>query len=273
LAKQKIDNTPLVSVLVPTHNRAGTVMKAIDSILRQSHQKLEVIVVDDGSTDNTSQVVKDAQSKDARVFYYHNTGQKGCAGARMMGITKLSGEYVAFLDDDDLYAPDKILMQLEAFSCHPEADVVVSGVPDRWCAEGNQGLGWIQLEFHPNRIFNGCVILCKRTVLEVVATRWGYMEWRDFAFQVYENDFAVYLSSEHLVQINDSTASMSKHQEQMLSAALLNAKTYDERSRGREGHEVFVHYLANCHRNWGEPQSETWGGVGGHSKFHGRVSG
>jgi glycosyltransferase involved in cell wall biosynthesis len=208
--KLAMDNGPLVSVVVPTYNRAGTVVKAIDSILHQSYSRLEVVVVDDGSTDNTIQVLKEAQSKDARLLYCGNTGGKGCAGARNTGISMATGEYVAFLDDDDEYGPE-----LEIFLGNPGVDVVVSGVPAGWCSEGNQGIGWVRLEFHPNLVFTACFIMCKRAVLEQARLRCNYMEWRDFAFQVYEKGFVVFLSSERLVRNNDSAASLSKNKERL----------------------------------------------------------
>jgi len=107
------------------------------------------------------------------------------------------------------------------------------------------------LEFHPNRVFASCFIMCKRAVLENVTVRCGYMEWRDFAFQVYEKGFVVFLSSEELVRVNASAGSLSKHKGKMLSTALRNAKSYYECSRGREGDEVFVSYLAHCYKGWG----------------------
>lgn len=224
--KCPMDNGPLVSVVVPTYNRAGTVARAIDSILHQSHSRVEVLVVDDGSTDNTSQVLKEARDRDARVTCCHNTMGKGCAGARNTGVSLATGDYIAFLDDDDEYCPDKIRTQLAVFHSNPGVDVVVSGVPAGWCAEGNQGIGWARLEFRWNRLFDGCFIMCRRAVLEQLRLRCNYMEWRDFAFQVYEKGFIVFLSSERLVQKNSSTDSLSKHAEAMYSTALRNAKGY-----------------------------------------------
>ncbi len=244
-----MDNGPLVSVVVPTHNRAHTVLRAIDSILHQSYSRVEVIVVNDGSSDNTIVVLQEARDKDARVLPCNNERDKGPAGARNMGISMATGEYVAFLDDDDEYCPDKIRTQLEIFLGHPQVDVVVGGVPAQWCSEGNKGIGWAKLEFHPSRVFDGCRIMCRRAVLEQVRLRCNYMEWRDFAFQVYEKRFAVFLSSDNMVQKHSDGGSLSKHTEGMVSTALRNAKTYYERSQGREGHEVFVSYLAGCYKN------------------------
>jgi len=248
----KIDmgNGPLVSVVVPTFNRAGMVVKAIDSILCQSYRRLEVIVVDDGSTDNTTHVLKTAIQKDARAACYSNRHGKGCAGARNTGVSVAKGEYVAFLDDDDEYAPDKIVKQLEVFAHNPRVDVVVSGVPAAWC-DNQSNTGWVSIEFHPNQVFDGCCLMCKRAVLEDVRLRCNYMEWRDFAFQVYEKRFVVMLSSERLASKNNSNGSLSKQKDAMFQSALANAKCYYQRSRGRQEHFVFRSYLANCYKNIG----------------------
>jgi len=246
-----MDNGILVSVVVPTYNRAGIVSRAIDSILKQSYPRVEVVVVNDGSTDNTTQILKDAQKKDARVTYRQNTKSKGCAGARNTGVSVATGDYITFLDDDDEYYPDKIIKDLDIFMDNPGVDVVVSGVSVKWSSVGSRNVDWIGLEFHPHRIFDGCRIMCKRAVLEKVGFRCGYMEWRDFAFQIYENGFTVFLHRENLVRKNSSTGSLSKHEEAMLTSALDNAKCYYEYSRGKEEHVVFKHYLANCYKNIG----------------------
>ena len=265
----KIDmgNGPLVSVIVPTYNRAGTVVKAIDSILCQSHPRLEVVIVDDGSSDNTSQVLRTAQQKDVRVVHYSNTRGKGCAGARNTGVSAARGEYIAFLDDDDEYLPDKIMKQLEVFAHNPRADVVVSGVPADWC-ENQSDTDWVSKEFHPNQVFASCYLMCKRAVLEDVTFRCNYMEWRDFAFQVYEKGFVVLLSSERLVQRSNPGGSLSKHKEAMFLSALTNAKRYYQCSRGRQEHAVFRGYLANCYKSIGNfslKKGMIWSAIRGYA--------
>jgi glycosyltransferase involved in cell wall biosynthesis len=89
-----------LSVIVPAYNRENVVEETIDSILRQTEQSLEVIVVDDGSTDNTGKVVRSI--RDARVQYFHKENG-GAASARNLGLSKAKGKYVAFLDSDDVW--------------------------------------------------------------------------------------------------------------------------------------------------------------------------
>jgi glycosyltransferase involved in cell wall biosynthesis len=99
---------PLVSVIIPTFNCPEFLKAAIESVLAQAYTELEVVVVDDGSTDNTPEVVR--QFKD-RVRYVHQNNA-GTAAARNTGIKSASGEVIAFLDHDDLWLPGKLERQI-----------------------------------------------------------------------------------------------------------------------------------------------------------------
>jgi glycosyltransferase involved in cell wall biosynthesis len=103
---------PLVSTVIPTRNRAHLLERALRAVRRQVDVDLEVIVVDDGSTDATSRVV--AEALDDRIRYIRNATATGVSGARNRGITAARGEWLAFLDDDDLWAPEKLTRQLRA---------------------------------------------------------------------------------------------------------------------------------------------------------------
>ena len=94
---------PRVSVIIPTYNRSNLAKGAVENVLQQSYTDFEILVVDDGSTDDTASVFK--QISDDRVRYYHkpNGGQ---SSARNLGIVKSNGEYIAFLDEDDLWPDD-----------------------------------------------------------------------------------------------------------------------------------------------------------------------
>jgi len=99
-----------VSVIIPTYNRAGSVCDAIDSVLEQTFKDCEIIVVDDGSTDDTSQVLK-RYGENIKYFYQQN---EGVSAARNRGIFEASGDWLAFLDSDDTWKPNKLEMQIEA---------------------------------------------------------------------------------------------------------------------------------------------------------------
>jgi len=117
-------NRPLVSVVIPAMNAAATVAQAVHSVLDQTVQDFEVIVVDDGSSDATADVV--ASIPDARVHVVRQPN-RGAAAARNAGILSARGNWVAFLDADDLWLPHKLEVQLQALAKRPDARAVQSG--------------------------------------------------------------------------------------------------------------------------------------------------
>jgi len=118
-------NEPLVSVVIPTYNRCGYLQQAIESVLSQSCGDFEVIVVDDGSTDETAQVIAKFSDERVRYLYQSNAGR---SAARNWGMGAARGMYLAFLDDDDLYLPHKLASQVAFLESHPGVDLVGSGV-------------------------------------------------------------------------------------------------------------------------------------------------
>lgn len=111
---------PLVSVVVPTYNRGHVVAQTLDSVLAQTYPHLEVIVVDDGSTDDTERAV--APYRD-RIVYLRQENQ-GLAAARNAGMDRSTGELVAWLDSDDLWNPEKVAVQVAFMLRHPECAVI-----------------------------------------------------------------------------------------------------------------------------------------------------
>lgn len=105
---------PLVSVIIPTFNRARFVGRAIDSVLSQTFQDFELIVVDDGSTDGTAELLS-KNYPNIRIFLQPN---RGVASARNLGIRNASGELIAFLDSDDEWLPRKLEKQVSLYDSH-----------------------------------------------------------------------------------------------------------------------------------------------------------
>lgn len=114
---------PFVSVLIPSHNYGRFVGEAIDSVRQQTHTHWEVLVIDDGSSDNTREVVAPYCAADARIKYYYQE-QQGVSVARNFGFSKATGDYVQLLDADDVLAPRKLETQLAVFAEHPAATLV-----------------------------------------------------------------------------------------------------------------------------------------------------
>jgi glycosyltransferase involved in cell wall biosynthesis len=103
-----------VSVVIPTHDRRAWLELTIRSVLRQHHRDLEAIVVDDGSTDDTQEML--AEVSDPRVRFIRHEAPLGVGASRNHGAAEASGGWIAFVDDDDLWAPDKLARQIEAAS-------------------------------------------------------------------------------------------------------------------------------------------------------------
>ena len=106
-----------VSVIIPTYNRENLVDKAIKSVLKQTYRNYEVIIIDDGSTDNTEKVVKNFHHP--QIHYIKHADNRGVSAARNTGIRNCCGEYIAFLDSDDEWMPEKLNKQMKIFEKAP----------------------------------------------------------------------------------------------------------------------------------------------------------
>ena len=115
---------PLLSVVIPTRNRAQLVCEAIESALSQREGQVEVIVVDDGSTDDTASVL--AKRFASRIHLLRQPHRRGAGASRNAGLRVARGQLVAFLDDDDLWLPGKLEAELEVFEHFPDTEAVVS---------------------------------------------------------------------------------------------------------------------------------------------------
>jgi glycosyltransferase involved in cell wall biosynthesis len=114
---------PLVSVIIPTFNRAHCVGKAIDSVRTQTHQNTEILVIDDGSTDGTRDLIERSYASDPRVRYVFHEN-RGVTATRNRGLSLARGEFVALLDSDDTWSPWKLELQLACFQHRPELGMV-----------------------------------------------------------------------------------------------------------------------------------------------------
>lgn len=117
-----------VSIVVPAYNCAAYLAETLHSLRAQSEADIEIIVVDDGSTDATLRIAQDQAAHDARVRVFTQRNSGTPAAARNRGLREARGEFVAFVDGDDLYHPEKIACQLQALQAHPELDIVFCDV-------------------------------------------------------------------------------------------------------------------------------------------------
>ena len=223
----------MISVIIPTYNRRELLLRAIDSVLQQTHADIEVIVVDDGSTDGTQTAVLDLH--DERVRYVRQSENAGACAARNRGVDMARGEYIAFQDSDDVFHPDKLEKQL-AYLLETGADVTV-------CAMNRVRLDGVQEAFPPmaeNRTLpyeellleNICSTQCILGKAEVFRqVRWDedmprLQDW-DLMLRV-ARQFRVELDARPLVDMHLQPDSISQQPRKLLTAM----KRMYERYRG-----------------------------------------
>ncbi len=147
-------NNPKVSVIIPTYNRAWILKEAIDSVLAQDFKDFELIVVDDGSSDDTEQIL-DAYKRDLVVIRQPN---RGVSGARNRGIAAAGGQLIAFLDSDDLWLPGKLSTQVAFFDSNPSA--VINQTQEIWIRNGVRVNPKIRHHKFSGMIFERSLALC-----------------------------------------------------------------------------------------------------------------
>lgn len=221
---------PLVSVVIPCYNRAAVLERSVRSVLAQSYAELELIVVDDGSTDQTRQVVEKIEDPRLRYVYQKNAG--ACA-ARNHGAALAKGEYIAFHDSDDVWHPDKLEKQMQVMEeKHP--DIVVCKMR-RFNADGSSVL-------YPKRISEGFVsaqddlfgigtqtILARQEVLKTEQffsemPRYQDLEW---LYRVLHR-FTIYSIEEPMVDYYIGADSISHSTDKMYAAFALLRKRYPD---------------------------------------------
>ncbi|BAB73987.1 glycosyltransferase family 2 protein [Anabaena sp. FACHB-709] len=177
-----------LSVIIPVYNSESSVAETLRSVLAQTYRDLEIIIVDDGSTDKSIDICKQFQDERIRIIHQQN---RGLAGARNTGIRQARGEYLAFVDSDDLWLPEKLAKHLEHFERSPEVGVSFS----RSSLIDDQGkpLGIYQMPkltditpeylFCRNPISNGSSVVIRRAVLDTIKFQENlYGEVEDFYF-------------------------------------------------------------------------------------------
>lgn len=115
---------PTVSVVMTTYNRDKYISTTVESVLNQTFQDFELIIIDDGSTDNTFEIIKSFDDKRIKYYYQNNAGQNP---ARNAGITLSNGQYVAMIDSDDIWDQNKLKKQVEILDKHPDIGLVYCG--------------------------------------------------------------------------------------------------------------------------------------------------
>jgi len=170
--------SPTVTVVIPTYNRAHLIGRALRSVLAQTHQDFEIIIVDDGSSDDTEEVINNYP--DQRITYYRHGRNRGGSVARNTGIELAKGRFIAFLDSDDEWLPRKLEKQvgISLKSESPDSIVVYTGLlyldgrdSKTIKAEIPLRSGWLFSHLLLDNVVGGCsAVMVPRKCLDVVGT-------------------------------------------------------------------------------------------------------
>ncbi len=148
-------SSPTVSVVIPTYNRRALLTEAIDSVLKQTYDDFELLIVDDGSVDGTRDEV--IAFDDPRIRYLFQTNS-GVSSARNWGVASSHGELIAFLDSDDTWMPTKLEVQVGYMEAHPEISLLQT--EEIWVRDGKRVNPAEKHAKHSGWIFLECVPLC-----------------------------------------------------------------------------------------------------------------
>ena len=167
-----------VSIVVPAYNRAKMLPVALDSLLAQSLTDWEALIVDDASSDETRSVVEGY--RDPRIRYLRHESNRGPAAARNTGMHEARGEYIAFLDSDDYWRPEKLALQVERFENSPQevglvyTDILYEypdGTTKRYGFGGRQPLqGWVFSQLINNFLMRPSTVMIRRAVMADVGS-------------------------------------------------------------------------------------------------------
>lgn len=235
---QLMNDAPLISCIIPTHNRALKVISAIESVLNQTYGNIELLIVDDQSVDNTKEVVEQVCRKDKRVRYLLNPN-KGANNARNFGITNAKGTYIALLDDDDIWGNSKLQKQLDAFqNLGSEYGVV-------YCTFARQSTKGKVVRSHPSRfsrIKNGDILnrILKRNFITTstlfvkseVFQKSGMFDPRYKSFQDWELltriacDYHFLFIKETLVNVYESNDSITLNKRGRVLTKIMHLKQF-----------------------------------------------
>jgi glycosyltransferase involved in cell wall biosynthesis len=176
-----MEQKPLISTIIPVYNRERYLSEAIESVLAQSYPSIELIIINDGSTDSSAEIAKRFTNKSGQYFYQENSG---IGAARNQGIRLAKGEYLAFLDSDDIWLPEKLSLQFDAMRTNPKNNMVFGHVLNFLSPE----LSNTEHKFDPNaeKIFPGyfasALLIKREDFLKVgyFSTGWQVGEFIDW---------------------------------------------------------------------------------------------
>jgi len=189
-----------ISVVIPGYNRAHTILRSVESVLKQSFKAFEVIIVNDGSTDETLELLRPFENQ-INVISQSN---KGVSAARNFGIRKASGDWIALLDSDDEWLPDNLEKQVDYLKLNPELQIFQSA--EIWIRNGKRVNPKHKFKKHGGWIFKYCLPLCIVSPSAVMFTKRLYNEMGGFdeSFPVCEDyDLWLKISRKYPIGLNE----------------------------------------------------------------------
>lgn len=204
-----------VSIIIPTYNSSDCINRCIRSVLEQSYSDIEVVIIDDGSNDDSLAICKDIASKDSRVKVFSQPNS-GASLARNRGLDIATGGYVMFVDSDDWIAPDMIERMMSVFQANPEIQIVQTRVPgDMKDREGDQVLSGAQaVKYLLEGSWWGpvCKLIRRELISGVRFPKATISEDYLFNYQLFNNSKSVYYLDKCYYHRTDRPGSLSKTQ-------------------------------------------------------------
>lgn len=228
-----------VGVIVPMYNAGATIAETLESVCAQTYSALDIVVVDDGSTDNCADIVRDFAGRDDRIRLVRQDNA-GVAAARNRGARETSADYLAFVDADDLWAPEKIALQMELVAGREPALVYC------WFSHINERSQVFPIQYNPqmtgdvrqflareNFVGNGSSMLVPREVFESVGGFSSFLREQgaegceDYMFAMGAAlNYPFRLVPRHLVGYRTTTSNMSSNPDRMIRSFELVVETF-----------------------------------------------
>lgn len=256
---------PEISVIIPAYNAAPFILETLDSVRSQTFSDWEAWVVDDESSDNIQEIIQPYLKKDPRIRFIQqkNTGQ---GGARNTGIKNCQGQFIALLDSDDLWLPDKLTKQWEIIQKYPEVDLVYTTAlhfsdmkmrldqPPKWHYGIWKGEELFQKLFIENGVPNSSLLIRKSAVEKVGLydesdNLRGTEDW-DLLLRLASNGFTFYGIDSPLIKYRIHTGGIHLNSIRMLQGKLAVLRKFDENThipnwKRVRNYRIFIRELMN----------------------------